>query len=120
VRWYEIDIYDQDFKLVKTYSSVNPDESNNRGALQMEADLPVYYLAQPGGGGSLRIWGIPLKEISSAALFEGGFIYIYGGSNKGLPLENPGKSGLLYTGRIFQCFGNWQDTMQSLEFVLIA
>jgi len=119
MRWYEIEIYDKDGTVLKTYSSVNADESNNRGALQIEADLPISDFAHPSGSATIRIWGIPLSEIKKAAEFERKYIRISGGSNKGLPLENPAHSGLLYAGQIYQCFGNWQDTMQALDFVVI-
>jgi hypothetical protein len=115
-----VQITDSSGGNIKTYSSVNSDESNNRGALNIEADIPVADFANNAGNATLRVWGVSLSEINKAAQFKNQYIYIYGGSNKGLPLENPAHSGLLYAGRILQCFGNWQDTMQCLDFVITA
>lgn len=36
----------------------------------------------------------------------------------GLPLANPRQSGLIFSGKIFEAFGNWVGTEMSLDFVL--
>jgi hypothetical protein len=35
-----------------------------------------------------------------------------------LPLNNPKQSGLIFSGNIWQCFGNWQGTVMTLDFVI--
>ena len=38
--------------------------------------------------------------------------------SKGLPLATPSQSGLLVKGTVFQCYGNWIGTEQSLVFLI--
>lgn len=89
-------------------------------ALNVEFDFPnVAYHAVDGGSGQFcRIWGVSLQEIAQATQLNGSTISIYGGFKKGLPLENPSQFGLLVQGSIFQAFGNWIGTEQSLDLIL--
>lgn len=87
------------------------------GALLVEMDIPLYQFAQPAGQAMLRVWGIGLQQIAQASNLNNMNIAIFGGMSKGLPLANPKQAGLLVKGQIFQCFGNWQNTLQTLDFV---
>jgi hypothetical protein len=44
-------------------------------------------------------------------------VVLRGGFQKGLPLANPAQNGVLVEGQIFQAFGNWQGTNQTLDLV---
>lgn len=90
------------------------------GALNVELDIPVIPFATPMGAGAITIWGVPLSDISQASDFNGMDISVYGGMQKGLPLANPAQSGLLAQGKVFQAFGNWIDTEQTLNFNIQA
>ncbi len=70
------------------------------------------------GAGAVTIWGVPLSDINQASDFNGMDISIYGGMQKGLPLANPNQAGLLVSGNILQCFGNWIGTNMTLDFVI--
>ena len=90
------------------------------GALDLELDLQITGFAEVGAktGCALKIWGISLAEIGQRAKLNGKLIEIYGGFKKGLPLVKPQQAGLLLHGLIFQAFGNWQGTEQTLDFII--
>ena len=85
------------------------------GAWNVEMDVQVTYLHQPTGSSFIRIWGISLQEIAQANNLTGKNIEVSGGMQAGLPLSNPKFAGLLFTGRIYQCFGNWVGTEMTLD-----
>lgn len=103
---------------LRRYSSLSEAGVSLRGALQIEMDIPVSPFSTPAGAGFLRIYGIPLGELSQASDMNGKQIRIYGGMTRGLPLANPSQSGLLIEGIIQQAFGNWIGTDMTLDFVL--
>ena len=87
-------------------------------AWDVELDIPVIDAATSQGFSLARVWGISLAEINHSNDLKGKNIAIYGGMQKGLPLASPAQSGLLVSGNVFQCFGNWIDTDQTLDFVI--
>lgn len=117
---------------LSTYTSLNSGASaftvggNNPGALKIEIDVGVTYMDGPLPNSYVRVWGIGLAEIAQAQALAGNgsgngyWCYIYGGMSKGLPLANPAQSGLIASGQIFQCFGNWVGTSQTLDIYLQA
>lgn len=120
MRYYQIEVTDQQGKPFRTWSSHNPDGSNNPGALNIELDAVVSTFADPMGdtGTALRIWGIPWADISKSADFNGMTISVTGGMSKGLPLANPKQAGLLVAGKIIQAYGNWIGTAMVLNLVI--
>lgn len=88
------------------------------GALNIELDIPVAPFATPFGSATVTIWGIPLNEISQANDLNGSAIAIFGGMQTGLPLANPKQAGLLVSGYVFQAYGNWIGTEQTLNLVI--
>lgn len=88
------------------------------GALNIEFDFPVGFMGNPAGNATLRIWGVNRNDISQAFLLEGNTILVYGGMMKGLPLANAKLAGLLLSGFVYQAWGNWQDTVQTLDMVI--
>lgn len=136
-RFYSIVITDQNGKLITTPSSIPgsnatytsfANNQTNPGALQVEFDIPLAPYSLPVGSAAIRIWGVTLKEISQASDLnqrigpdgKGSFfnIAIYGGMQKGLPLANPAQAGLLIRGSIFQAYGNWIGTDQTLDLIV--
>lgn len=93
------------------------------GALNVEFDLPIYTYAQPGGNSFIEISGISVQEISQANNLNGFNISVYGGMQAGLPLATAdfkqGQYGLLLQGSIFQAYGNWIGTEQTLDLNLL-
>ena len=91
----------------------------NPGALQIELNIPLYPHSTGDAAHSyVEIWGIGLADLTHQADFNNLNISVYGGMSAGLPLANPQQAGLLVQGTIFQCFGNWLGTKQSLTFVI--
>ena len=117
MRYYKIDI--DGGTIFQSYATSNSRGSSLPGALQVELDIPVAAYAAPAGDAFVRIWGIPLADISQAKDLNGKNIKIYGGFQKGLPLANPAQSGLLVQGYIFQAFGNWIGTNMSLDLYIV-
>lgn len=87
-------------------------------AWNVELDIPVIDAATSQGFATATVWGISVAEIGQANNLVGKNIAIYGGMQKGLPLANPAQSGLLVSGWIYQCFGNWIGTDMTLDFVI--
>ena len=98
-------------------SSLLPNGQVNTSALNIELDLPVGPMHAPIGQGIVKIWGISLAEIGSAYNLNDNLISVYAGMSKGLPLANPSQARLLIKGKIFQAFGNWQGTEQSIDLI---
>jgi hypothetical protein len=88
------------------------------GALNIEFDFPVYPFATPQGQSIIRIWGVGLQMISQSSDLNGQNFQLYAGMQKGLPLANPAQGGLIAQGQIFQAFGNWQGTNQTLDLIV--
>lgn len=90
---------------------------NLPGALDVELDIPIFAYAQPAGAAIVKIWGVSIKDISQASDFNNMKISVEGGFQKGLPLANPAQAGLLAKGKVFQAFGNWVGTDQSVDLI---
>lgn len=118
MRYYEIDIFsDAAFtKKVKSWSSLDSFGKTNPGALNVELDIPLTPSNTPNGNVNVRIWGIPIKDIST----DWGSLYFQmkAGMAKGLPLANPNQRGLILKGKVYQSFGNWQGVNMSLDFII--
>lgn len=127
MRYYRIDLSDPVTKQpIRPRSfggfgltSKLPNGQTNPAALNIELDIPVAAYAQPGGGAFVRIWGLGLQDIVAAADLNDKLISIYGGMAAGLPLANPAQAGLLVQGQIFQAFGNWIGTDQTVDLLLL-
>lgn len=101
-------------------SSLNPDGSNNPGALLVELDLPMANLFDPDNNAWVRIWGLGIAAIGNAFNLNDANISIAVGMSKGLPLANPAQQGVVVKGSIFQAFGNWQGTDQTIDLNIVA
>ena len=88
------------------------------GALNIEIDATVYPFAVPQGGSALKVCGVSLTEIGQRSQLADKIIEVSAGMQKGLPLVTPSQAGVIFRGKIFQAFGNWQGTEQSLDFVV--
>lgn len=102
-------------------TSLLPDGSVNPAALNIEFDIPVVNYT-PGAQNKeafLRVWGLGLRDISAALDLtpknNSVNVKISAGMSKGLPLAKPGQQGLIMSGSIFQAWGNWVGTDQTLD-----
>lgn len=120
MRYYKILIKNTDGTAIRTFQSRGPTGVFDPGALNVEMDIPIYNFDTPLGSSYVRVMGISLREIGQSSDYNDKLIEVYGGMDKGLPLANPNQSGLLAKGKIFQAFGNWIGTDQTLEFVFYA
>ena len=97
-----------------------PSGVSDPAALQVEFD---FFSAESSAGAgqqfaSLTIEGIALTDLFQAQKFTGRNIVVRAGMQAGLPLANPAQAGVIWNGTIFQSFGNWQGTSQTLDFVM--
>lgn len=90
------------------------------GAPLVEFDIPVTTAGTPDGdtGAMVKVWGVSLADINQAKNLALKSIKVYGGFQKGLPLANPQQNGLLVEGYIWQCYGTWVGTEQSITFII--
>lgn len=90
------------------------------GAQTVEFDIPIFSFDSPQGYANVTIWGPTKAQISQASDYNGAFINVYAGMQKGLPLASAiaPQAGLILSGQIFQAFGNWQGINQTLNFVV--
>jgi hypothetical protein len=127
VRYYQIDLTNPSGAPIKStslnglpLSSLRPDGSTNPAALNIEFDIPIKAYHLPDAyAAHLRIWGLSLNEISQAFNLSGAKINIRAGMAQGLPLANPAQQGLIMTGTVFQSFGNWIGTDQTVEMIFL-
>lgn len=95
----------------------------NPAALNIEFDLIVYPGHKPQGQSLIRLWGLGIKTISQAANLNPAngvpaSFSLSAGMSKGLPLANPAQAGIIATGLIWQAFGNWSGTEQTLDLIV--
>lgn len=90
-------------------------------ALDVEIDAFVADFDTPSSdaGAYVRIWGVSLQEIQQSANLNGFNVTVKGGFQKGLPLANPKQNGVLFTGTVFQCIGNWIGTAMTLDLIVL-
>ena len=99
-------------------SSLNDDGSTNPNARSIDLDIPVGPMHSPQSGAYVRIWGVAISDISQSQQLNDRHIVVSGGMAKGLPLAVPSQRGVLVEGKIYQAFGNWLGTQQSLDIVI--
>jgi hypothetical protein len=120
VRYYNLSILDPNTDEVKAQYTSVVNGASIPSALQVEFDIPVTYFSQPISQALIRVHGIGIDAIKQGSNFNKMNCVFYGGMKKGLPLANPTQSGLLVSGTIFQCFGNWVGTDQVLNIILTS
>lgn len=115
MRYYSIVLSDPESGAVKKSYASFVGGKNLPGALNVELDVPVVPFAIPYGSAFVKVWGVPLSDVGQASDLNGLAISVYAGMQKGLPLANPAQAGLIVQGYVFQAFGNWIRTEQSID-----
>ena len=130
MRYYDIQLYRpgetaiakrQDGTLYQwtSHPKIGSQLAPDPGALHVILDSYVYSYDAAEQQTILQIWGPNFQDLMQASNFTGWTVKIYGGFQSGLPLNNPAQAGLLIVGTVFQCFGNWQGTDMTLDFVIV-
>ena len=119
MRRYRVLISDLSGNPIYDYNSVNPDGTDNMSALDVEFDIPVVAYDAPMGMAAVRVWGIPLNVLNQATDLHGLNVSVFGGMSGSYPLNKPAQFGILVQGTIFQAFGNWIGTDQTLDLVVM-
>jgi hypothetical protein len=106
----------------------HPNGKFDPAAQEVEFDFAVLPHGQPTQNGAfLRIWGVDLGTMQRASIFgpqpgtgaPGKYIRMLGGMQAGLPLANPAQAGMLLQGRVWQSYGNWRGTDQTLDLLVL-
>ena len=118
MRYYKIVLTNPETGNARTFTSLSPEGKNLPGALNVELDVPVVPFATPYGAAFVHVDGVSLADIGQASDFNGSAISVYAGMTKGLPLANPAQAGLIAQGYVFQAYGNWIGTEQSLDLII--
>ncbi|MFL9915054.1 hypothetical protein PQR75_06560 [Paraburkholderia fungorum] len=105
---------------LKQGGTITAPGSVNPAALKVELDIPSGFLHEPIGNAYIKISGVSLQEVAQGSNLNRMNILVYGGMSKGLPLANPDQVGMLCSGQIWQAFGNWIGTEQSLNIYMQA
>ena len=101
-------------------SSLLPNGRTNPAALLVEFDLPMANFFDPDNNAFVRIWGLGLGAIGNAFNLNDANISVSLGMSSGLPLANPAQRGLVVSGTIFQAYGNWLGTDQTVDINILA
>jgi len=101
-----------------TYTTLNANGSDNGSALMIDLDVYQNWYHQPSQNGYLKISGVSFTDLNASANFVNATITIAVGMSAGLPLANPNQKGEVINGTVIQCFGNWQGTEVSLDFII--
>ena len=124
MRYYDIQLLDNDGNATSHYTTLDGSGKTNLGALQVEFDIPMYAYATPGSAITLKIWGISLADISQVKDLNDKKIKLYAGFRPGLPLAtlayNAKQSGLILQGVVYQAFANWVGVNQWLELFIVS
>lgn len=100
-------------------TSLLPTGLPNPAALNIVLDIPQYPHHSPAGNAFLQIWGLGLQDLGAAQNLNGKYIEIRAGMSRGLPLANPAQQGPLIAGKIWQAYGNWEGTKQTIDMQII-
>lgn len=126
MRYYRIDLTKPDGSPLTPsslgglgISSLLQNGQNNPAALNVELDIPVAPYHSPQGQALVKIWGLGLRDLTNSFELNDATISIYGGMSAGLPLANPAQAQLLIKGQVFQGFGNWVGTEQTVDMILM-
>lgn len=117
MRYYDIQLTDSSGNSTDEWTSYVGGQTDP-GALNVELDIPVVGQATPMGGATIRIWNVDVESIGQSNNYVNKNIKVFGGMQAGLPLANPAQAGLLVQGYVFQAFGNWIGTDQTLDLVI--
>jgi hypothetical protein len=104
---------------IRTWES-HPNGIFDPCALQIEYDALIGPYGTPTGASTVTVYGIPLQDLTQAQQFAGMTLELKAGMRSGLPLVNPAQAGTILKGLVYQSFGNWEGTQQTLDFVVIA
>ena len=99
--------------------ALNGQMVSDPGALNIEFDFATIPFNTPQGSAQITVHGVGLQMIGQAANLNGQNITLQAGMKPGLPLATAAASqaGTILEGSIFQAFGNWQGTDQTLCLV---
>lgn len=120
MRYYEITFIPPGSQTPLTVSSKLADGTFNTGALDVDFDLTLVGQHEVASlqTARLTIHGVAYADIQNASGWTNAAIQIRGGMLAGLPLTDPSQQGVLAYGSVFQAFGNWTGTDQSLTFMI--
>jgi hypothetical protein len=118
LRYYSIQLFNSQGVQYKSYNSQDSFGNPLMSALNVEFDLQVVSYDVATNASYVRVWGIPIEDISQAAQLTGNSVLIWAGFQKGLPLAKPQQAGLIAGGRVVRSFANWIGTAMTLDMII--
>ena len=119
MRYYDITISNPDTKkVIRTFSTLKTNGDYNPSGLRAYFDLPANNYAQLAGNGIVRLWGVSYEDLTHTQDLNNALISISVGMSQGLPLAKPQQKGLVFSGYVWQAFGNWQGTEITLDLIV--
>jgi hypothetical protein len=118
LRYYSIQLFNSQGLQYKSYNSQDRLGNPIMSALNVEFDLQVVSYTIATNASYVRVWGIPIEDISQASQLTGNSVLVWAGFQKGLPLANPNQAGLIASGRVVRSFANWIGTAMTLDMII--
>ena len=119
MRYYDLTLTPKGATTPFRQFTSHPGGTFDPGALNVEFDMPILPYDTPSGGVTITVEGVSLQDLNQQQQFAGMTLSLKAGMKAGLPLANPAQAGLIVTGDVFQAFGNWEGTEQTVDFVLL-
>jgi hypothetical protein len=95
----------------------------NPGGLNIEFDIPVVTADTPQGLAEISVSGVGLQMIGQLTPLANQNLTLSAGMQLGIAgvngLANPAQAGIVVRGKVYQAFGNWQGTNQTLDLAVL-
>ncbi|ELD3250731.1 hypothetical protein QUR14_001040 [Enterobacter hormaechei] len=122
MRYYRLEITDKNGNtpLDGEGNPIGPfdtSETPGRG-LHIEFDAAIYGYDVVGSGTMITIYGLPISMIKQSVNLSGYLVTLTAGFTQGLPLANHHQIGVIVQGEIYNPFGNWLGTHQTMNFTV--
>lgn len=117
MRYYDLKIFKTGSATPYRHWTSKPNGKYDPAALNIIFDILTASYGQPFGAQMITVEGVPLSDLAQSQQFAGMQLVLSAGMDSGLPLANPKQIGVIFSGEIYQCYGNWQGTDMTLDFV---
>ena len=131
MRYYDLRLFDpKTGDLVREWTT-HPGGVFDPHALLLEFDVLTALQNAPHGQSTLTLHGVPLQDLSQSIRWgfysdskgkthPGYSFSLRAGMQAGLPLANPKQAGLILSGQVFQSWGNWEGTEQTVDLLVTS
>ncbi|MCA1920976.1 hypothetical protein [Buttiauxella noackiae] len=122
MKYYKLEITDKNGAPVvdEAGNPIGPfDTSKTPGrGLHIDFDALITGYDVVSSGTMIAIFGLPVSMLRQSVKLAGGQVNLEAGFSEGLPLANRFQHGLIFSGQIYNAYGNWIGTHQSLNLIV--